>query len=207
MEEFEFFYTVYKTTNSKNGKVYIGCHKTYNLDDGYMGSGKLLKLAINEYGVENFTKEILFIFDNPEDMYAKERELVNIDFISSENSYNMKIGGFGGWTPLSGNFAYISKYRNNELFRKKVNNSLREISVLGLQAYRKKYPKSAFYGKNHTEDTKIKIGYNSSVCQTGKGNSQYGTMWITNGYENRKIKNTGLIPEGWRKGRVLNNSV
>ena len=33
-------------------------------------------------------------------------------------------------------------------------------------------------------------------------NSQYGTMWITNGTENKKIKKDEPIPEGWNKGRV-----
>lgn len=91
-------YTVYKTTNQINGKYYIGCHKTINVDDDYLGSGHLLKDAVTKYGIENFTKEILFVFDNSEEMYNKEKELVTESLVIDNMCYNLCTGGYGGQT-------------------------------------------------------------------------------------------------------------
>jgi len=38
--------------------------------------------------------------------------------------------------------------------------------------------------------------------QQGYRNSQYGTCWVTDGSNNKKIKKTDTIPEGWYRGRV-----
>lgn len=42
-----------------------------------------------------------------------------------------------------------------------------------------------------------------SVVQSGAGNSQFGTMWITNGSANKKINRDTTIPDGWSKGRTV----
>jgi hypothetical protein len=39
--------------------------------------------------------------------------------------------------------------------------------------------------------------------QRGQSNSQYGTMWVTNGETNKKIKKNEPIPEGYSPGRKL----
>ena len=76
-------------------------HKTNNLDDGYFGSGLNIKRAITKYGLDNFKKEYIAIFDNPNDMYTMESELVNDTLLNSGNAYNIVNGGHGGWTHIN----------------------------------------------------------------------------------------------------------
>lgn len=112
-----YFHTIYKITNLVNGKIYIGKHQTLNLDDNYFGSGIFLLKAIKKYGRHNFKKEILFVFDNENEMNLKEKELVTEEFISSSSNYNAKIGGEGGFSleeSKAGTAALLSKYSAEE---------------------------------------------------------------------------------------------
>lgn len=83
---------VYKITNQVNGKYYIGLHSTEDLNDGYMGSGDLIKAAIRKYGVSNFIREILFSLETREIAACKERELLTPETVSDPNCYNILAG-------------------------------------------------------------------------------------------------------------------
>lgn len=96
------YYYIYQITNLVNGKIYVGVHKTKNLDDGYMGSGKIIRRAILKHGIENFKKDILEFFDMPESMYLREKEIVTKEFLARSDVYNLRRGGTGG-------FDYINK--------------------------------------------------------------------------------------------------
>lgn len=71
------YYGIYRITNLLNGKMYIGKHKTDNLDDKYMGSGTIIKMAVRKYGVENFRKEWLMFCEDEEEMNYMERVYVD----------------------------------------------------------------------------------------------------------------------------------
>jgi len=87
----------YKIENKVNGNFYYGVHKTENINDGYLGSGKRIKYALKKYGKENFNKEILFTFDTFQDALDYESEFVNEQLLIDPSCYNLKTGGFGGW--------------------------------------------------------------------------------------------------------------
>lgn len=88
-------YTVYKSINLKNGKFYVGVHKTENPDDGYLGSGEQIRNAVKKYGRDSFKKEVLDIFPDSDAAYAREAEIVNEEFVKDPMTYNIHVGGFG----------------------------------------------------------------------------------------------------------------
>lgn len=201
------FYIIYKTTNLVNGKFYIGKHQTTILNDGYMGSGKLLRRAIKKYGVDNFNTEILYSCKTEKEMNTLEKILVVPD---PDLNYNLCPGGHGG-------FGYINIHLKDEMnmlkskLQKSQPNSY--YSELGRRAASKssarmkqKHADGAIIppnwtGKKHTEETKQKMRKSKNV---GSSNPNYGTTWITNGLENKKIKKeVDIIPEGWYKGRTM----
>lgn len=87
------YYLVYKTTNKINGKIYIGYHQTKNLNDGYLGSGKLIKRAVEKYGPTAFEREILGSFCSKEEAEEMEAKLVDKEFSLREDTYNLCVGG------------------------------------------------------------------------------------------------------------------
>lgn len=109
------YHIIYKTTNIINNKIYIGAHSTDNVDDGYLGSGKLINESIKKYGVENFKKEILYFFKTPEEMFEKEKEIVTEEFINRSDVYNIVTGGFGGFNKGSKDLRHITNIDTGEV--------------------------------------------------------------------------------------------
>jgi len=112
-KSFNYFY---KITNLVNNKYYYGVHKTNNIDDGYMGSGKRLKYAFGKYSIENFKKEILEYFNTYEDALKYESEIVSERLVNDNNCYNLKIGGTGGngWVYANNGEKMITVIDKNE---------------------------------------------------------------------------------------------
>lgn len=103
-------YIVYCTTNLVNNKIYIGVHKT-NPDyfDGYLGNGcyanspstysdskTVFRRALIKYGPKNFRRVTIATFDNADDAYMLEADIVDRNFLQRPDVYNLALGGYGG---------------------------------------------------------------------------------------------------------------
>jgi len=214
---------LYQITNLVNAKIYVGVHKTRNLNDGYMGSGKVIRSAIEKYGIENFQKDILEFFEDSKTMYAREKEIVTDKFLLREDVYNLRRGGNGGfdyirscseytdWTKQGG-YAVNHPTCANKIAERDAH--LKQFNKLGATAYLKKLkenngeiwwkPNRSFLGKIHSDKTKAIMSTKAKerLADPTK-NSQFGTTWVTNGEINLKIKKDSQLPEGFTKGRTI----
>ena len=183
------YHYVYRLDHIETGEFYIGSRssKYHPTMDKYMGSmvswkpdkSKLIKKIIKDD------------FKNREGAIKYEAELITENINDSLNR-NFHIPGKGFHTvglttvkDLSGNTFNVlvddPRYLSGELV-------------------------PIWTNRKHSVETKNKIGIKNSKNQRGDKNSQFGTCWITDGSNNKKIKITAEIPNGWSKGRTVNNA-
>lgn len=190
-------YIVYKTTNLVNSYIYVGVHKTANPDvfDGYLGCGIYLnkpetyekaktkmQQAVKEFGVKNFRRETIAVFDFAEDASNLEAEIVNENFLTRNDVYNMVLGGYSD--NLSGIKTY--QYDSNGNYLREFPNYETAASELQVQsssvrrAVIYKYRVKEYYFNTDKVD-KIDISsYNSNLkvrvyryLKTGEYDTEY----------------------------------
>jgi len=206
---------IYQTTNKLNNKRYIGLctHENPILFENkkqYLGSGKIIKNAIKRYGRSNFTREILEVCFNKEELNAAE-----IKWISElKPEYNITPGGAGGYSTILKEYwgSMTSEERkaarnwgrktsvagkNNPMFGKHTSDLMKKVWELRDENYRTEFGKKISTTKKISGTTK------------GKNNPMYGRSaikeknlkWYTNGIENKYITE-GTEPIGWSRGRT-----
>lgn len=141
--ENNFKHIVYCTTNLVNNKIYIGVHETNNPDkfDGYIGNGIYVtrpctyqysktkfQAAVKKYGIKNFKRITLAVFDNAEDAYELEACIVNEEFLKRPDVYNMALGGIcGGHYVLS---KIIYQYNSEGEFVQELNSIAKAAKLI-----------------------------------------------------------------------------
>ena len=118
---------VYCTTCSINKKIYIGVHKTNpDIYDYYLGCGcyannsatynrakTVFQRAVQKYGVKAFIRNTIAIFDNEDDAYALEADIVNEEFLKRQDVYNIALGGKVGGQIILRMPCYLYKTNGN----------------------------------------------------------------------------------------------
>jgi hypothetical protein len=173
-----------------------------------MGSGKRLRYSIRKHGLENHTKEILEFLNDRDSLAKREAEIVNEQFLQDPLCMNLQLGGGGGF----GNNEHETKFREGQLlyikrYFENPNNVKLVVNQLNFKRIEKwksgNIPESigkGFKDKQHSKVTK-QLMREKAQHRVGNKNSQYGTCWITNELENKKIRKGENIPNGWRLGR------
>lgn len=151
---------IYKTTNKKNGKIYIGQHKQEGIDfDGYLGSGLSITRAINKYGKDSFVRETLSITESKYQADLEEIHFIKMyrEAFGEDMMYNINEGGQGGdgtkyWTSES-------KKRMVEGIKNSWNSERKQKQSEWMKDMNRTHnlDHNHMSGKHHSEEAKQKI--------------------------------------------------
>lgn len=168
-------YVIYKTTCKINSKIYVGQHKTEILEDGYLGSGKLIRRAVEKYGKENFEREILEIVHTFQDARVREEHYIELYESTNPNiGYNITKFAWGG-QPLT------------EEAKQKISRKLkgRKLSTETKQKLSKPKPERT-------------VEHKENMSKSRSGKSWYHNP-LTN--ESKCFSKLEFVPDEWIKGR------
>ncbi|HBZ8158469.1 TPA: hypothetical protein MM329_000682 [Escherichia coli] len=147
------YHTIIKTIKTGQIRHYIGKHSTENINDGYVGSGKIIKriLKVEESHPERYeiTRTISKILDTEEQAFELE-ELAIDDARDKfgDSCINICSGGKGGW--------------------KNVKHSPETIEILRNRSSGKN---NGMYDKHHSKESKMKMSENNSRSWLGRKHS------------------------------------
>lgn len=159
--------SIYKITNTVNGKAYIG-QTIHNAEkrrirhhlNGY--GNELVKNAVEKYGKDAFTHEILHDSIIPEFLDDLEIEEIAKHNCVRPNGYNLTTGGSGGTPSEETRQRHLEAIRHPEVRQ-------RHLEAMRHPEVRQKLSEAST-GKRHTDETRRKM----SESRKGAQNPMYG---------------------------------
>lgn len=153
---------IYKTTNTFNGKIYIGQHRADKFNPEYFGSGVIITNIINKYGTDSFICEVLEECNSEQELNDKEIYWIEYFNATDKNiGYNLMSGGYKtrGIKHSDSTKKKISKSKTgvspdrvygtpSEEIKNKISNTLKEYY---------KTHKNPKFGTHLSEETKEKL--------------------------------------------------
>ena len=208
------YHYIYKTTCQITGKFYVGMHSTDNLEDGYLGSGKILGYSIGKHGRENHKKEILEFCETRDLLKMREAEIVNKELLAKPLCINLKYGGEGGGFLAEkskingfhrkGHLAMVAVKDHSASSKKIWERHYEKMRAVLLPHALASQPLATEAARQKHVIEKRKATYAAQGHMQGEKNSQFGTCWITNDLGSVKIKKDeldGYLAQGYRRGR------
>lgn len=212
---------LYVKTHNVTGLKYFG--KTTSKDPyEYKGSGKYWVRHIKKYGYD-VTSEIIGSYTDLEECKQIALQFsIDNDIVNSKDWANLKLECLdGGWDYVNENYSKTNRIKSasiggcasrdqgkgvHSLTKEErkiiVQKSLETQKRLGVGLYNNDVRIEGVMAALSDESReKRKNTFSKIEHQQGTKNSQFGTMWITDGFENKKIKKEDVIPDGWYKGR------
>lgn len=187
---------VYLWTNNVNGKKYIGSHCGSN--PRYTASGIGIRRAFTKYGMENFTRDILYAGDDFRE--EENRILMEIDAASDPMYYN-RINTASGFDPGELNPMYGSNRTGdkNPMYGRKHTEASKEIQrlrSLNMSDETKRKMSESSKGKRapnkgikHAPDVIMK----QSMLKKGELNPMWGRKHSEETIEKMRKSHTGRV--------------
>lgn len=190
MNKFYYTYKITCTEGSLKHYFYLGKHITYNLNDGYKGSGRIIYDYYKKYP-EGYIKEILCFYNSKEELNKAEIDLIS-QHIDNKLCLNIAKGGDGGDTLTNNpNLDNIKRKISEKCKgRKHSEESKHQMSIA------KKGKPSPNKGKAMSEEQKLKIS-NSKKGRT--------YAWVYKDNIQTAIPREQLndyLSNGWINGRL-----
>ena len=171
------YHYIYKTTCTVTGKFYVGMHSSDSLEDGYLGSGKILGYSRRKYGDENHVREILEFCSSRDELKQREKEIVNEELLADPFNINLKYGGDGGGRVW--NEAHAKKFHRAGWEAMTAKKDLSAASKKGRQTMLERGTvwrpdmngcRNPMFGKKHSSKARLKM----SDSHRGNKNSNFG---------------------------------
>lgn len=154
---------VYKVTRS-DGCFYIGVHSTTTVNDGYLGSGKIIRASVKKHGVEAHAREILHFTNTKSEALEIEKHLVTEKMLADPKCLNLKLGGEGGWDHVR----WVGRTHSIDA-RRKMSNSQKLVwteEKKKQQSVQQSGEGNAHFGKKHSDDARRKISEGNKKPKT-----------------------------------------
>lgn len=221
-------YFVYKITHIPSGRFYIGRHSTEDLNDGYFGSGILVKRLLNKYPIGEFEKTIQLFCCDEESAAREETKLIEENFENPLNINISKSGFRGGREAAISKGRYLKEHFPEEYkdYIQMCNDSRKKNISKGRRVFLEKFTDNILFrnefitklkqnqklgveqAKNQKSRWKRKNTLNKIHHQKAEKNSNYGKTWMVNfdlkmskPVEGSDIEKLKL--DGWVLGRKI----